>query len=118
MTPPPAEERTEVGNYFVSNYPPFSCWSSEELPAVEAALDRPAEPGVPLGLYLHVPFCRKRCKVCYFRVYTDTSSRDVEHYLPALARGVNTLGKHLVYEAVAEAFGIPYTPFEDAVGSV
>ena len=60
--------RTTVGNYFISNYPPFSQWSAEALPAVRAALDSPplvpkgaAEPA-PLGLYLHIPFCRKRCK--------------------------------------------------------
>jgi alanine dehydrogenase len=29
---------------------------------------------------------------------------------PALARGVNTLGGQVTYQAVAEAFGLPYTP--------
>ena len=29
---------------------------------------------VPLGLYLHIPFCRKRCHFCYFRVYTDKNA--------------------------------------------
>ena len=43
---------------------------------------------VPLGLYLHIPFCRKRCKFCYFRVYTDKNARDIETYLDALAREV------------------------------
>ena len=27
-----------------------------------------------LGVYLHIPFCRKRCHFCYFRVYTDKNS--------------------------------------------
>ena len=39
-----------------------------------------------MGLYLHVPFCRKRCKFCYFRVYTDVAAADVERYSLALAR--------------------------------
>lgn len=83
------DTRTEVGSYFVSNYPPFSVWSAGHVPAALAALDRP--PGedttpTPLGLYLHIPFCRKRCKFCYFRVYTDKNSRDIEVYLDALAR--------------------------------
>ena len=30
---------------------------------------------MPLGLYLHIPFCRKRCKFCYFRVYTDKNAQ-------------------------------------------
>ena len=41
-----------------------------------------------LGLYLHIPFCRKRCKFCYFRVYTDKNARDVENYIAALLREV------------------------------
>ena len=46
---------------------------------VPAALNAPplAPPAgeSPLGLYLHIPFCRKRCKFCYFRVYTDKNGR-------------------------------------------
>ncbi|MQA29435.1 MAG: radical SAM protein [Luteitalea sp.] len=80
-------DQTDVGSYFVANYPPFSVWTSENvgreaLPALRA----PAVPGVPLGLYLHIPFCRKRCHFCYFRVYTDKNSDDVAQYLDVLVR--------------------------------
>jgi oxygen-independent coproporphyrinogen-3 oxidase len=80
------QEKTGLGNYFVANYPPFSAWKPEHLDAARAALAAPPRPGTPLGLYLHVPFCRKRCKFCYFRVYTDKNARDVEVYLDALVR--------------------------------
>lgn len=87
------EKSTEVGSYFVANYPPFSVWSPDHMGALVSALDRPssereaAEGSLPpLGLYLHIPFCRKRCKFCYFRVYTDKNSSDVDEYLRALAR--------------------------------
>jgi oxygen-independent coproporphyrinogen-3 oxidase len=46
-----------------------------------AALDRPAAEGTPLGIYLHIPFCRKRCHFCYFKVYTGKDSSEVERYL-------------------------------------
>ncbi|MCS6851255.1 MAG: coproporphyrinogen III oxidase family protein [Gemmataceae bacterium] len=82
------QEQTGLGNYFVANYPPFAYWKPEHVPAARAALAQPPEPGTPLGLYLHIPFCRKRCKFCYFRVYTDKNARDVETYLDALAREV------------------------------
>ena len=49
---------------------------------------RPAAPDTKLGLYLHIPFCRKRCKFCYFRVYTDKNSQQIQTYLDALAREV------------------------------
>ncbi len=80
------EEQTEVGSYFVATYPPFSTWTKD---AVERdampALNAPPVPGVPLGLYLHIPFCRKRCHFCYFRVYTDKNAREVADYLDVLA---------------------------------
>jgi oxygen-independent coproporphyrinogen-3 oxidase len=76
---------TEPGSYFVANYPPFSRWTTDAVPDVLAAFAAPPT-DVPLGLYLHVPFCRKRCKFCYFRVYTDVAAGDVERYSLALAR--------------------------------
>jgi oxygen-independent coproporphyrinogen-3 oxidase len=78
-------DATEPGSYFVANYPPFSQWTAEAVPEVHAAFAAPPA-AVPLGLYLHVPFCRKRCKFCYFRVYTDVAASDVERYSLALAR--------------------------------
>jgi oxygen-independent coproporphyrinogen-3 oxidase len=83
----PADDHTEVGSYFVANYPPFSVWTADAVPrdAMPALHAAPA-PGVPLGLYLHIPFCRKRCHFCYFRVYTDKNARDVGEYLDVLAR--------------------------------
>jgi oxygen-independent coproporphyrinogen-3 oxidase len=82
------QEKTGLGNYFVANYPPFSFWKPAHLPQARAALDSAPESGTPLGLYLHIPFCRKRCKFCYFRVYTDKNARDVETYLDALVKEV------------------------------
>ncbi len=85
MTPEAAPAETEVGSYFVANYPPFSVWTPDAvgeaaLPALHAA---PAQ--VPLGLYLHIPFCRKRCHFCYFRVYTEKNAQEVAGYLDLLA---------------------------------
>src|SRR6187431_2368884 len=88
ITPP---EATEVGSYFVANYPPFSQWKPEFLPEIEEALDSPAERKAPLGLYLHIPFCRKRCRFCYFRVYTDQNAKAIERYAEALAREVELI---------------------------
>ena len=85
----PDDHKTEVGSYFVSNYPPFSVWSRSHLPAIEAAFDNPPKsPQTPLGLYLHIPFCRKRCKFCYFRVYTDKNADEIEVYLSALSKEI------------------------------
>ncbi len=76
-------DKTEVGNYFVANYPPFSYWDAGTAQRVRGLLDQPARPGVPLGVYFHIPFCRKRCHFCYFRVYTDKNADDIRGYLDA-----------------------------------
>lgn len=75
---------TRPGNYFVSNYPPFSFWTARQVPAVLEALDRPPAEGVPLGLYVHIPFCRKRCHFCYFKVYTDRNAAAIQEYIEAV----------------------------------
>ncbi len=79
--------KTEVGSYFISNYPPFSQWKPECLPLVQHALAQPPR-DVPLGLYLHIPFCRKRCKFCYFKVFTDVNAAEIERYVSALSREI------------------------------
>ena len=81
------DEQTEVGSYFVATYPPFSAWSTAAVERdAKPALHASPAPGVPLGMYLHIPFCRKRCHFCYFRVYTDKNAQDVADYLDVLAR--------------------------------
>jgi oxygen-independent coproporphyrinogen-3 oxidase len=74
---------TTAGNYFVANYPPFSFWEKDRQDLVEKVLDEPAPAETPLGLYFHIPFCRKRCHFCYFRVYTDKNAEQIRGYLDA-----------------------------------
>lgn len=81
-----AKTSTEVGNYFVATYPPFSQWTAGYIPSALEALDQPARTADPLGLYLHIPFCRKRCKFCYFKVYTDKNAAEIELYIEALIK--------------------------------
>ena len=82
-SPAAAHHPTTAGNYFVSNYPPFSFWRPDAVGDFFAALQTPPEPGTPLGIYLHIPFCRKRCHFCYFRVYTDKDSTAIKGYIEA-----------------------------------
>ncbi len=80
---------TEVGSYFVANYPPFSVWGPGYRDAVLDGLEQaPGDNPPPLGLYIHIPFCRKRCHFCYFRVYTDRNSGEIEQYLDALTHEI------------------------------
>ncbi len=82
------KEQTEVGNYFVSNYPPYSFWSPDQVPLAHEVMERDAPEDYPLGIYFHIPFCRKRCHFCYFRVYTDKNAAEIRAYIDAGIREI------------------------------
>ena len=87
------QESTQAGSYFVSNYPPFSAWHQGEVTSAAERLGQPGDPDTPLGLYIHLPFCRKRCDFCYFRVYTDKNHSEIEAYLDAVVSEASLLSK-------------------------
>src|SRR5690242_13222124 len=87
------EEETRGGSYFVSNYPPYSFWSPDRVNDAFAALERPPAPDTPLGIYLHIPFCRKRCHFCYFKVYTDKDSVAIRAYMDAALKELSIYAK-------------------------
>lgn len=99
--------KTEVGSYFISNYPPFSQWTAESIGELEEAIGRRAEPVVgqdgglqipPLGLYLHIPFCRKRCKFCYFKVFTNVNAESIERYVSALSQEISLVARQPIMQ--------------------
>lgn len=81
----PLPIETSVGNYLVSDYPPCEAWHAGQLPEFAQGLSRPPKPG-PLGLYVHLPFCRERCDYCRFRVYPRPRKGDVQIYIAALLK--------------------------------
>jgi oxygen-independent coproporphyrinogen-3 oxidase len=87
------KDETRAGNYFISNYPPFSFWSEDQNEKVVDVFQREPGEGVPLGVYHHIPFCRRRCHFCYFRVYTDKSADEIKRYLDATVSELEQLGR-------------------------
>jgi coproporphyrinogen III oxidase-like Fe-S oxidoreductase len=81
-----SNKKTEVGGYFVTNYPPYSRWQPEYVPQAIEALNQPPRSQDAFGLYLHIPFCRRRCTFCYYQVYTDKNAAEINRYLDALIR--------------------------------
>lgn len=84
---------TEVGSYFISNYPPFSQWKRELVTEIQNQFDTEPDASIPLGIYMHIPFCRKRCKFCYFRVYTQQNSKTIQRYVDALSREIELISE-------------------------
>lgn len=87
------ETATEIGSYFIANYPPFSQWNRDGLPEALDAFNREPDCSVPMGLYIHIPFCRKRCKFCYFRVYTNQNAKAIQRYVDSLEREFQLLSR-------------------------
>jgi oxygen-independent coproporphyrinogen-3 oxidase len=78
-----APPQPAAGNYFVSNYPPFSVWTEAAVADYRRLLDRPGGEAT-LGLYVHIPFCVDRCHYCYYRSHEDKLA-EADRYLAALA---------------------------------
>jgi oxygen-independent coproporphyrinogen-3 oxidase len=99
--------KTEVGSYFISNYPPYSQWTPEAIPQVLDALgtlpasnsgNGQSQDPPPLGLYLHIPFCRKRCKFCYFKVFTNVNADAIERYVSALSYEISLVAQQPIMQ--------------------
>ncbi len=56
-----------------------------------AALD----PGEPVSLYVHIPFCERLCWFCACRTQGTTSLSPVEHYIGVLEREIEMLAQTL-----------------------
>ena len=84
-TMPSRPVENTVENYFVAAYPPFSAWDSAQVRALHEALERPT-PGKSLGVYVHLPFCQKKCDYCYYLSYITQPAAVVDQYLEAVVR--------------------------------
>ncbi len=86
-------DETEVGSYFITNYPPYSVWDKKYLPDAMQALQQEPDRSIPLGIYTHIPFCRKRCRFCYFRVYVQQNAKTIQRYVQAIDDELSQLAK-------------------------
>ncbi len=46
----------------------------------------------PLGLYIHIPFCRSKCQYCDFYSLTERSDKLIESYLRAICTHIKEAG--------------------------
>jgi hypothetical protein len=79
-----------LGNYFVAAYPPFSAWTPAQARALTDALSLPPS-AAPLGVYVHLPFCQKKCDYC-----SDAPSLPISG-LSLARRRHDWLGRSLVW---------------------
>jgi oxygen-independent coproporphyrinogen-3 oxidase len=77
-----------------------------ELSRTEAAIEAVAAPlpdDAPLGLYVHVPFCRRVCPYCDFNVYARQENL-IPQYVEALVREMDLLYERLGPARVATVY--------------
>lgn len=70
---------------FIASYPPFESLQSS---AAAAAWAKPS-----FGLYVHLPYCRKRCTFCFYKVYTNRNAKPMERYLEAVFKEIDSYGQ-------------------------
>ena len=70
---------------FIASYPPFEALKPEHI---DAAWDKRR-----LGIYVHLPYCRKRCTFCFYKVYTNRNAKPMDRYLEAVYKEIDTYGK-------------------------
>ena len=75
----------------------------------------------PLGLYIHIPFCRSKCLYCDFYSVTECEKRLMNRYLEALCRHIReagTLAPGYVVDTVYFGGGTPSFFGADALSTV
>ncbi len=70
---------------FIASYPPFETLKPEYI---DAAWEKRR-----LGIYVHLPYCRKRCTFCFYKVYTNRNAKPMDRYLEAVYTEIDTYGK-------------------------
>jgi len=70
---------------FVTNYPHFRYWKK---PAIDDLLSIP-----PLNIYLHVPFCLRKCAYCYYKTEDYKNSAQLEEFVDALCREIRSANR-------------------------
>lgn len=79
-------DEPELGKYFICAYPPFGLWTPDRVAAARQALTAPQRTSETLGLYIHIPFCVRRCDYCYYKSFADSTLGDRDQYLDYLDR--------------------------------
>jgi len=69
---------------FIASYPPFETLHQD---SIDAAWDKRR-----LGIYVHLPYCRKRCTFCFYKVYTNRNAKPMDRYLEAVYKEIDAYG--------------------------
>lgn len=70
---------------FVTAYPPYSVLSAKNVSTIWGRR--------PVNIYLHLPFCPKRCNFCYYRVEESKGGDEIAAYVDVLLQEIALLAE-------------------------
>jgi len=93
LTPELIEKYSVQGPYYTS-YPTGRQWTGDFGPedyrhGLEELLK--SDPSVPLSLYLHIPFCKRRCRFCFCFAEVTRNREKMDEFLGVLFEEVRLL---------------------------
>jgi oxygen-independent coproporphyrinogen-3 oxidase len=59
----------------------------------------------PIGIYVHIPFCKRKCEYCDFYSVSDISTRQTNRYHDALTKHITESAVHIKSEVETIYFG-------------
>ncbi|MDR0947315.1 MAG: radical SAM family heme chaperone HemW [Ruminococcus sp.] len=74
-----------------------------------------SKPQKPIGLYIHVPFCKRKCRYCDF--YSVTRTDLTEDYVKAAIRNIKTYGD-IIFDTVYFGGGTPSLLSPNQIGEI
>lgn len=72
---------------FTFQYPPFNLLQVKDADILQKKQ--------PLHVYVHIPFCKTRCRYCYYKVFAagEQASDEIDEYLKLLAREIEIVSR-------------------------
>jgi oxygen-independent coproporphyrinogen-3 oxidase len=72
---------------FTYQYPPFNLMQVKEVDVFERRR--------PLHVYVHIPYCRSKCRYCYYKTWGvgEDANEEIEAYLDLLSREIQMVSR-------------------------
>lgn len=85
---------------FINQYPPLTLMNGKELESLKMPSKK--------HLYVHIPFCVKRCQFCYYKTYETLSMQLPDTYIEALIQEIQMIdASHTVLNSMYWGGGTP-----------
>ncbi len=79
-----------------THYPSIASWDTEfSQNLVLKALKKLPSINMPIGVYVHIPFCATKCSFCFLNTWMLKNENSAKEYVSALVKEIEITGKYL-----------------------